>query len=164
MGAVAANVAALAAGGPRSRPRGARQDGTASLSFREELHAIEAVIAGQGVAILSDVLVGRELASGALVKVLDPPLPGFGFYLAHVPDHPRQAVIEVIRRLDSLRCLSWQVLAGLAHFLRSARRPAESPWIAARDPLRHVEPASAMWLGLEPIASGCHRRSWESHY
>ena len=30
------------------------------LSFREELHAIEAVIAGQGVAICSDVWVGRE--------------------------------------------------------------------------------------------------------
>ena len=36
-----------------------------SLSFREELHAIEAAIAGQGLAICSDVLVGPELASGA---------------------------------------------------------------------------------------------------
>lgn len=65
-----------------------------ALSFREELHAIEAVLAGQGVAILSDVLVARELTSGALVKALDLPLPGFGFYFVHVPDHPRQAVIE----------------------------------------------------------------------
>jgi len=68
--------------------------GKDSLSFREELHAIEAVIAGQGIAILSDVLAGRELQSGALVKVLDPPLPGFGFYFTHVPDHPRQPVIK----------------------------------------------------------------------
>jgi LysR family glycine cleavage system transcriptional activator len=68
--------------------------GKDSLSFREELHAIEAVIAGQGIAILSDVLVGRELQSGALVKVLDRPLPGFGFYFTHVPDHPRQPVIK----------------------------------------------------------------------
>jgi LysR family glycine cleavage system transcriptional activator len=68
--------------------------GSAGLSFREELHAIEAVIAGQGIAILSDVLVARELASGVLVKALDLPLPGFGFYFAHVPDHPRQAVID----------------------------------------------------------------------
>jgi LysR family transcriptional regulator, glycine cleavage system transcriptional activator len=65
-----------------------------TLSFREELHAIEAVIAGQGIAILSDLLVARELASGTLVKALDLSLPGFGFYFAHVPDHPRQAVIE----------------------------------------------------------------------
>ena len=65
-----------------------------ALSFREELHAIEAVLAGQGVAILSDVLVARELTSGALVKALDLPLPGFGFYFVHVQDHPRQAVIK----------------------------------------------------------------------
>ena len=71
--------------------------GRRSLSFREELHAIEAVIAGQGVGILSDLLVGPELESGALVKVLDPPLPGFGFYFTHVPDHPRKAVIESFR-------------------------------------------------------------------
>jgi DNA-binding transcriptional LysR family regulator len=40
-----------------------------SLSFREELHAIEAAISGQGIAICSDVLVAPELASGSLVKV-----------------------------------------------------------------------------------------------
>jgi LysR family glycine cleavage system transcriptional activator len=67
---------------------------TDALSFREELHAIEAVIAGQGIAILSDVLVARELASRTLVKVLDLPLPGFGFYVAHLPDHPRRALVE----------------------------------------------------------------------
>jgi LysR family transcriptional regulator, glycine cleavage system transcriptional activator len=38
------------------------------LSLREELHAIEAVIAGQGIGIFSDVLVASELASGTLVK------------------------------------------------------------------------------------------------
>lgn len=65
-----------------------------ALSFREELHAIEAVLAGQGIAILSDVLVARELASGTLVKALDLSLPGFGFYFAWVPDHPRHAVIQ----------------------------------------------------------------------
>lgn len=63
------------------------------LAFREELHAIEAVIAGQGVAICSDLLVARELESGALVKALDMSLPGFGFYLVHMPGHPRQDLI-----------------------------------------------------------------------
>jgi DNA-binding transcriptional LysR family regulator len=38
------------------------------LSFREELYAIDAVAAGQGIAICSDVVVGRELKSGALVR------------------------------------------------------------------------------------------------
>jgi LysR family transcriptional regulator, glycine cleavage system transcriptional activator len=62
-------------------------------SFREELHAIEAVIAGQGIAICSDILVGRELDSGTLVKAHNLSLPGYGFYLVHLPNHPRQPVI-----------------------------------------------------------------------
>src|SRR5215217_4222597 len=65
-------------------PRVTRYSATAS---------IEAVIAGQGIAICSDVLVARELASGVLVKAFDLPLPGFGFYLIHLPDHPRQRII-----------------------------------------------------------------------
>ena len=69
-------------------------DEIGQLNFREELHAIEAVIAGQGIAVCSDVLVARELKSGALVKALDLALPGFGFYLVHLPDHPRRSVIE----------------------------------------------------------------------
>ena len=78
-------------------PKTPEATGKGSLSFREELHAIQAVIAGQGIAILSDLLVGPELESGVLVKVLDPPLPGFGFYFTHVPDHPKRAVIDSFR-------------------------------------------------------------------
>jgi len=64
------------------------------LNFREELHAIEAVLAGQGVGICSDVLVAHELETGALVKALDMSLPGYGFYLVHAPGHPRQKAID----------------------------------------------------------------------
>ncbi|TIO08263.1 LysR substrate-binding domain-containing protein [Mesorhizobium sp.] len=64
------------------------------LSFREELHAIDAVVAGQGIAICSDVVVSRELKSGALVKAHDLSLPGYGFYFVYVPDHPLQPHIE----------------------------------------------------------------------
>ena len=60
-----------------------------ALSFREELHGIEAAIAGQGLVICSDVLVGSELASGALVHVSRVRLPGYGFYIVHRPAHPR---------------------------------------------------------------------------
>jgi LysR family glycine cleavage system transcriptional activator len=63
------------------------------LSFREELHAIEAVIGGQGVGICSDVLVARELQVGALVKVSELSLPGFGFFAAHVSGHLRESAI-----------------------------------------------------------------------
>jgi LysR family glycine cleavage system transcriptional activator len=65
-----------------------------AMNFREELHAIEAVLAGQGISILSDVVVARELAAGQLVKALDLPISGLGFYLVHIPGHPRQALIE----------------------------------------------------------------------
>ena len=63
------------------------------LSFREELHAIDAVVAGQGIAICSDVVVRHELESGRLVKAHDLSLPGYGYYLVHLPDHPRLATI-----------------------------------------------------------------------
>jgi LysR family glycine cleavage system transcriptional activator len=64
------------------------------LSFREELHAIDAVIGGQGVAICSDVVVGNELKSGLLVKAHPLALPGYGFYLVSMPHGSRAPVIE----------------------------------------------------------------------
>jgi LysR family transcriptional regulator, glycine cleavage system transcriptional activator len=64
------------------------------LSFREELHAIDAVTAGQGIAMFSDIVVSRELKSGTLVKAHDLSLPGYGFYVVHVPNHPEQPSIE----------------------------------------------------------------------
>ena len=64
------------------------------LSFREELHAIDAVAAGQGIAICSDVVVSRELKSGVLVKAHALSLPGYGFYLVSVPHHPQRPNIE----------------------------------------------------------------------
>lgn len=64
------------------------------LNFTEELHAIEAVIAGQGIAVLSDVLVERELATGVLVKALDIALEGLGFYVVYLPNHTQHPTIE----------------------------------------------------------------------
>jgi LysR family glycine cleavage system transcriptional activator len=64
------------------------------LSFREELHAIEAVVAGQGFGLFSDVLVAHELASGKLVKTFDVSLRGYGFYIVRRPDHPREKTIR----------------------------------------------------------------------
>lgn len=64
------------------------------LSFREELHAIDAVVAGQGIAICSDVVVGRELADGTLVRAHPLALPGYSFYVVWMPHNPRSAAIE----------------------------------------------------------------------
>jgi LysR family glycine cleavage system transcriptional activator len=66
---------------------------SSGLFFREELHAIEAVIGGQGVGIFTDVLVARELQTGALVKVSEFSLLGFGFFATHLPVHPRETAI-----------------------------------------------------------------------
>lgn len=75
-----------------------------SISFREELHAIEAAIAGQGVAICSTILVAPELASGALVPVSRVKLPGYGFYIAHRAEHPKMDLITAFT--------NWARLAG----------------------------------------------------
>jgi LysR family glycine cleavage system transcriptional activator len=64
------------------------------LSFREELHAIEAVIAGQGIGIFSNVLVAQELAAGALVRAFNVSLPGYRFYVVRTPGHPREKIIH----------------------------------------------------------------------
>ena len=66
------------------------------LSFREELHAIDAVLAGQGIGMFSDLLVGDELKAGSLMKALDLKLSGFGFYLVHSFDHPREREIAAL--------------------------------------------------------------------
>jgi LysR family glycine cleavage system transcriptional activator len=64
------------------------------LSFREELHAIEAVIAGQGIGIFSNVLVAPELASGTLVKAFNLSLPGYRFFLVRTPHHRQEKTIQ----------------------------------------------------------------------
>jgi LysR family glycine cleavage system transcriptional activator len=68
------------------------------LSFREELHAIEAVIAGQGIGIFSNVLVGPELAARTLVKVFELSLPGYRFYVVRTPGHPQETIIKVFSK------------------------------------------------------------------
>jgi len=65
-----------------------------SISFREESHAIEAAIAGQGLAICSDFLIRRELTNGSLVPVSEVTLPGYGFYVIYPPKHAKLASIE----------------------------------------------------------------------
>jgi LysR family transcriptional regulator, glycine cleavage system transcriptional activator len=63
------------------------------LSFREESHGIEAAIAGQGIALCSDILVARELKSGKLIKVFDAALSGLGFYIVYRAGHSRSRAI-----------------------------------------------------------------------
>jgi LysR family glycine cleavage system transcriptional activator len=75
-------------------PGAARIDAAGGLRFSEEPHAIEAALAEQGVALVSDVLVRRELASGALVQPVDFAIDGLVFYVAYLHDAPRRGAIE----------------------------------------------------------------------
>jgi LysR family transcriptional regulator, glycine cleavage system transcriptional activator len=68
------------------------------VRFSEELPAYEAVVAGQGIGICSDVLLAPELAAGTLIKAVDLKLRGYGFYLVHMPGHPRQKLIDAFSR------------------------------------------------------------------
>lgn len=65
------------------------------LSFREELHGIDAAVAEQGITIVRNLLVARELEEGILVKAVDITLPGYGFYLVHEAKHSRLPLIEL---------------------------------------------------------------------
>lgn len=98
---------------------------TGAMNFREELHAIGAVIAGQGVSILSDIVVARELESGALVKALDLPIPGLGFYLVHLPGHPRRAMIDAF--LSWIRTIESKPASDNTAGVRAVERPENIP-------------------------------------
>jgi len=64
------------------------------LQFHEDIQAIDAVLNGAGVLIVSDFLIAQELEAGNLVKAVDFTLPGYGFYLTYRKDHPYRAIFE----------------------------------------------------------------------
>jgi len=64
------------------------------LQFHEDIQAIDAVLNGAGVLIVSDFLIAQELEAGNLVKAVDFTLPGYGFYLTYRKDHPHRAIFE----------------------------------------------------------------------
>jgi LysR family transcriptional regulator, glycine cleavage system transcriptional activator len=65
------------------------------LHFSDETHAIQAAIAGQGVALLSEVVVADELRTGALVQPFGPSLASESYHLVYPErDEPRIAVVR----------------------------------------------------------------------
>ena len=68
-----------------------------AMRFREELHAIETVVAGQGVAICSDLLVRRELSEGTLVRPSPVSMEGYGLFLVTLPEHSAAPVVQRFR-------------------------------------------------------------------
>jgi LysR family transcriptional regulator, glycine cleavage system transcriptional activator len=65
-----------------------------AFRFSEELHALDAVIAGQGIAICGDIVLADALRDETLCRAHELTLPGLGFYLTHLPDTPRRPIID----------------------------------------------------------------------
>lgn len=72
-------------------------DVDAGITFSDESSAIQAAIAGQGVALLSRTLVGRELASGALIEPFGPTLEGLRYDFVFPIGAETQAPVTVLR-------------------------------------------------------------------
>lgn len=68
----------------------------ASLSFSDESHAIQAAIAGQGVALLSLTLVKAELERGVLQVPFGPRLPGLRYQLVRHHRFAGHAALEQV--------------------------------------------------------------------
>lgn len=86
-----------AAGLPWLAPRG-------RLRFSDEGHAIQATLAGQGIALLSLDLLADELAAGRLVQPFGPDIPGHTYHLVRSAGHAPAPHVEAA--LDWLRSQS----------------------------------------------------------
>ncbi|MGH6866857.1 MAG: LysR substrate-binding domain-containing protein [Methyloceanibacter sp.] len=69
----------------------------AELTFTDETHAIQAAIAGQGVALLDLMLIADELESGALLQPFGPVLPGYRCFLVYPETHEASKKIAALR-------------------------------------------------------------------
>lgn len=89
-------------------------DAHAGLRFSDESHAIQAAVAGHGIALLSLTLVADELAAGTLEIPFGPQMRGRSYHLVHRGAHPAGAPVAAVR--------SW-----LLSELRSLRAPTDAP-------------------------------------
>jgi LysR family glycine cleavage system transcriptional activator len=74
-----------------------RFDTEGGIIFNDESSAIQATIAGQGVALLSLALVAAELASGALIQPFGPALEGLRYNLVYPVDAEIRPPVTVLR-------------------------------------------------------------------
>ena len=83
-------------------------DAEAGITFNDENSAIQAAIAGQGVALLSLALVAAELASGALIQPFGPALEGLRYDLVYPSGAEIRPPVAVLR--------SWVMTELTQHF------------------------------------------------
>ncbi|MBO1013770.1 LysR family transcriptional regulator [Achromobacter sp. SD115] len=75
----------------RSLPRQASQ-----LRFSDEGHAIQAAVAGHGVALVSLPLIAEELEAGHLIQPFGPAIAGHTYYLATLAERPPSAPVQAV--------------------------------------------------------------------
>ncbi len=73
-------------------------DSQGGISFNDESSAIQAAIAGQGVALLSLTLVAAELASGSLVEPFGPRLEGLGYHFVFPAGAATRPAVSALQR------------------------------------------------------------------
>jgi LysR family glycine cleavage system transcriptional activator len=66
------------------------------LRFSDEGHAIQAAVAGHGIALVSLALVTDELQAGHLVQPFGPAIDGHTYHLATYADRPRSAPVQAV--------------------------------------------------------------------
>lgn len=82
----------------RSLPRQAGQ-----LRFSDEGHAIQAAVAGHGVALVSLALITEELEAGHLVQSFGPEIAGHTYHLAMPADRPPSAPVQAVAHWLSMQ-------------------------------------------------------------
>lgn len=89
-----------------ARTRGV--DAHAGLRFSDESHAIQAAVAGHGIALLSLTLVADELAAGTLTVPFGPQMRGKSYHLVYRDKRPAAAPVAAVRAwlLSDLRSLN----------------------------------------------------------
>lgn len=66
------------------------------LRFSDEGHAIQAAVAGHGIALVSLALIADELAAGHLVQPFGPEIDGHTYHLATYADRPSSAPVQTV--------------------------------------------------------------------
>ncbi|MNV45038.1 Glycine cleavage system transcriptional activator [compost metagenome] len=66
------------------------------LRFSDEGHAIQAAVAGHGIALVSLALIADELAAGHLVQPFGPEIDGHTYHLATYADRPPSAPVQTV--------------------------------------------------------------------
>ena len=80
-----------------ARTKGDAFDGMlAGIRYSEESHAIQAAVAGQGVALLSLLLVEEELRMGVLQVAAEPVLEGMSYHLLNAQRRPLSAAAATV--------------------------------------------------------------------